>query len=178
MALFDSERLLFRELTEDDAENMLRIWNDPDFVRFVGDRGLHTAEQASAYLVAGPMQAYRLVGYHSFALHEKLVDADGEGAVTVRAGAFVGAAGLIRRDDGATDVGYALLPEYRGRGYAREAAIACIDRARSVYLLDKVLGLVNPANARSISVLEAAGLTFESVREAGKTHVYSIDLMR
>mgnify|MGYP000511854259 CR=1 FL=1 len=42
----ETERLYLRRITLDDADLMLAIWNDPSFVRNVGDRGIHTIEAA------------------------------------------------------------------------------------------------------------------------------------
>ncbi len=41
----EAERLWLRRVTLEDADLMLAIWNDPAFVRNVGDRGVRLARQ-------------------------------------------------------------------------------------------------------------------------------------
>ena len=53
-----TDRLLLRRFIEDDWLLMLTILNDPDFVKFVGDRGVKTEADARAYLDDGPIADY------------------------------------------------------------------------------------------------------------------------
>ena len=48
----ETELLYLRSITLDDADLMLAIWNDPSFVRNVGDRGIHTIEAARDAVLA------------------------------------------------------------------------------------------------------------------------------
>ena len=65
------------------------------------------------------------------------------------------------------DLGYRLLPEYWGRGLATEASLASLRYGFETLQLSRILGLVHPANVRSIRVLEKCGLTFEKMVEVG-----------
>ena len=77
--------------------------------------------------------------------------------------------GLIRReglDD--VDLGYALLPAYRGQGYAREAAAAWLACGFERFGLQRVVAITSVDNAPSGKVLEAIGMRFEKrLRIAG-----------
>jgi len=74
--------------------------------------------------------------------------------------------GLIKRDTlPDVDVGYAFLPEFRGKGYAYEAAAGVLDHGRRVFGLKRILAIVSPDNTGSIRVLEKAGMTFEREME-------------
>jgi RimJ/RimL family protein N-acetyltransferase len=83
--------------------------------------------------------------------------------VTRRAdGAPVGMCGLLRRDilpD--ADVGYALLPEFWGQGYAFEAADATLRHGAGKFGLTRVIGVVSEGNTPSIRTLEKLGMSFE-----------------
>jgi len=71
----------------------------------------------------------------------------------------------VRRDVlDAPDLGYAFLPEGRGRGLAREAARAVLAHARGTLALPRVLAIVKPGNAASARVLVAAGMRFVEQR--------------
>lgn len=81
--------------------------------------------------------------------------------------------GLVKRDSlPDIDVGYALLPQFRGAGYAREAAAACLDYGANVLGLERILAITRPENRSSISVLESLGMRLERTEQlAGDDHV-------
>lgn len=150
MIVLETARLILRRLTPADAPFILELLNDPDWLRYIGDRGVRTAAQAVDYIESGPGQMY---ARHGFGLY---LTALKEG------GTPIGLCGLIRRDfleD--VDIGFAFLPGYRGAGYAREAAEAVLDYAASALGLRRVVAIVDPANDRSTRLLEQLGLRFE-----------------
>ena len=142
-----TERLRLRRLTLDDAEFMLAILNDPDFVRFVGDRGVRTVDSARDYLRRGPIDSYVRYGFGLYLV---------ELAETVEP---LGICGLVRRDAlPDPDIGFAFLPAHRGQGYAVEAAAAVLEHARDDLALARVIAIVAPGNDRSSHVLGRIGL--------------------
>jgi RimJ/RimL family protein N-acetyltransferase len=72
--------------------------------------------------------------------------------------------GLIRRDAlDDVDIGYALLPEFCGQGYAAEATRAVLDSAARLHGLRRVIAVVNPDNVDSSRMLEKLGFHFEKM---------------
>jgi [ribosomal protein S5]-alanine N-acetyltransferase len=135
-----TERLTIRKLTAADAPFILRLLNDPDFLEHIGDRGVRTIEDAEAYLRKGPITSYERHGHGLFGV---ALNATGE---------LIGLSGLLRREQYADiDLGYALLPGFRGGGYAFEAGSAVLRVAAEALSLRKVIALVSPANAASIA---------------------------
>jgi RimJ/RimL family protein N-acetyltransferase len=66
------------------------------------------------------------------------------------------------------DLGYALVPEFWGRGYAMESAGAVLAYARNTLNLSRILAITNEDNERSIRVLERIGFSFaEKLRMNG-----------
>ena len=148
--LLNTERLELRWLTPDDAEMMLAIWNDPAFLRYVGDRGVRTVEQARSAIEAGPLQIYADYGYGPFRLTRRDDGSD------------VGICGLFRREGlDEPDIGFAILPEYRGRGFGFESSVAVLDHARDALNLSGVTAIVSPQNERSIGLLEKLNMYYE-----------------
>jgi [ribosomal protein S5]-alanine N-acetyltransferase len=141
-----TQRLRLRPLDEADAAFILELLNDPDFIRQIADRGVRDLDSARDYLRKGPLASYAQHG-HGLLMVETRADADP-----------VGICGLVRRPGlEHADLGYALLPAARGCGYASEAGAAVLAHAREILGLERVLAIVNPANLRSISVLERLG---------------------
>ncbi|HEX8145677.1 MAG TPA: GNAT family N-acetyltransferase [Pyrinomonadaceae bacterium] len=170
MNVIETGRLNLRELSEADAAFVLEILNDPGFVRFVGDRGVRTLEDAARYTDERFVESYRQNGYGLWLVETK----DG--------GAPAGICGLLKRGAPVpgVEVGYAFLPPFRGKGYAFEAAEAALRHARDVLGLPRLYAVVNPDNAVSIRVLEKLGMRFErAVRlpaEETDVSLFSTDL--
>jgi RimJ/RimL family protein N-acetyltransferase len=143
-------RIALRPFTLDDAGFIVELLNDTDWLRFIGDRGVRTLDDARAYLQSGPIAH---AAAHGFAL----------GAVIATGhDAPIGMCGLIRReglDD--VDLGYAFLPAARGRGYAREAAAAWLARGFDDFGLKRIVAITMPDNGPSQRVLEGIGMRFE-----------------
>jgi ribosomal-protein-alanine N-acetyltransferase len=86
-------------------------------------------------------------------------------------GELVGDCGIQLLEDGPdVELGFHLRPSVWGRGYATEAAQACLDAAFSGLGLDEVIAIVAPGNAASVRVLEKIGMRPAGEREAlGRT---------
>ena len=156
--ILETPRLVLREFTHEDDAFVLRLLNEPSWLRFIGDRGVRTLPDARRYLDDGPRRSYARNGFGLWCVVLKGGDAP------------VGMCGLLRRDTLAdVDVGFAFLPEAWGRGYARESAAAVLDHARDVLGLGRVLAITDPENAASIRVLERVGMRREgTVRMPGE----------
>lgn len=148
--VLNTERLELGWLTPDDAPMMLAVWNDPAFIRFVGDRGIRTVEQARAAIEAGPLKIYADYGYGPFRVRHR------------DAGEDVGICGLFRRDGlDEPDIGFAILPDFCKRGLGFEASVAVLDHARDALGLPAVTAIVSPRNEASIGLLEKLGLVYD-----------------
>jgi [ribosomal protein S5]-alanine N-acetyltransferase len=142
--------LAMSDACDEDAEMMLRLLNDPAFIRNIADRGVRTLEEARDYLRNGALRSYV---EHGFAMYAVQLKATGE---------RIGNCGLVRREGlEGPDLGYALLPGFCGHGYAKEAAQAVLADARDRLGLDQMLAIVNPDNAPSIGLLQKLGFAFE-----------------
>ena len=149
--VLETERLNLRPLNEGDAAFVVELLNDPSFLRYIGDKGVRTNEDAVRYILEGPVESY---ARHGFGLW--LVELKDSAATPT------GICGLVKRDAlPDADIGYAFLPHFRSRGYAYEAAAAVMSYASGALGLRRVLAITNPDNAGSIKVLEKIGLKFE-----------------
>jgi RimJ/RimL family protein N-acetyltransferase len=150
IALFETPRLRLSPVCEDDARLLLQIWNDPTFIHYVSDRGIRTVEQAQQAIRDGPVHLFATYGYGPYRVERK---SDGQS---------IGICGFFQReflDD--PDLGYAILPGFRGEGYASEAARQVLVIAGVVFGLQRIMALIAPENAASIHVIEKLGFQFD-----------------
>ena len=148
-SILETERLLLRQLTTDDAPFIIELVNSPGWLTYIGDRHIKTVVQAEAYLLNGPLASY---------------DANGFGLYLVELKADrtpIGLCGLLKRDSlDHPDIGFAFLPAFTGKGYAVEIATATMAFAKDTLRLPVVMAIVLPTNYPSIKLLGKLGLTF------------------
>jgi len=149
MLILETERLRLRWFTPTatDADFLRALLNDPGWLANIGERNVRTRRQALAWIAARHTATYGRLGFGFWAVERK---SDGR---------LLGMCGLIKRDTLLeADVGYALMPDFRGHGYAREAAAACVRYAFDVLGMAEVWGITGPSNAASAAVLQQCGL--------------------
>lgn len=150
MKILDTARLTLRELTEDDSAFILRLLNEPSFVRFIGDRGVRTIDDAHRYLLNGPIGSYARFGFGLYLVQLRAEETS------------IGICGLIKRENlDDVDIGFAFLPKFWSNGYAVESGAAVLTHGRDVIGLKRIVAIVSPDNERSMAVLEKLGLRFE-----------------
>lgn len=166
MRILQTPRLVLRWFGARDARFILKLLNDPDWIRNIGPRHVHDLPAARRWIESRLLANYGRQGFGFWAMERR------------EDGRVIGMCGLIQRDTlPHPDVGYALLPRYRGAGYVREAAQACLDYARDVLGLDEVWGVTAPTNEPSARVLSALGMRDLGVRhfegDWGDTRVFA-----
>lgn len=159
MIITETQRLIAREFTLDDAPFILTLLNEPAWLQYIGDRGVYTLEAARDYLERGPMASYKRLG---FGLYGVALKVDGAEPFPL-----IGMCGLIKRESlpeayrGSVDIGFAFLAPYWGQGYATEMAAAMLDLAKNKHGLSRIYGITAVDNQSSIHVLQKLGLQFE-----------------
>jgi RimJ/RimL family protein N-acetyltransferase len=157
---FETARLRIRPFRFEDAPFIVELLNDPDWIRFIGDKNVRSIGAAETYLRNGPLRMY---AEHGFGLC----------AVELRSDRRVlGMCGLIRRpglDD--VDLGFAFLPAFRGQGFATEAASATLAHGFASCGLRRIVAITDPDNVACAGVLTRAGMRFEERRRLGDAEV-------
>ena len=148
--LMETERLRLRPVTVDDTALMLAVWNDPAFIENVADRGIRTEEQAREAIKSGAEKMFEEYGYGPYCMSLKSDDT------------MIGICGIFKRENlDDPDIGFGVLPDYCGKGYAGEAAKAVVEHARNTLGIGVLTAIVSPTNAASIGLIEKLGLTYE-----------------
>ncbi len=157
MPVFETDRLILRQLVPEDAPFILQLVNEPGWLRYIGDRNVHDLEAARGYIEKGPTDMYARLG---FGLYRVELKSDGTP---------IGMCGLLKRDTlSDVDIGFAFLQRFHGQGYAREAAAATLAHGREAFGLKRILAITSPDNLSSIRLLEKLGFQYqETVQMAG-----------
>ena len=159
MQIIVTQRLILSLLQPEDAPFILELVNEPDWLKYIGDRGVHNLDDARGYIERGPRDMYTRLG---FGLYRVEMKSDGTP---------IGLCGLLKRDTlPEVDIGFAFLERFRGRGYAREAAEATLAHAHNTLGLKRILAITSPDNMNSIKLLERLGFGYvESLKLKGET---------
>ena len=145
-ALIITDRLIIRKFKLDDAAFILKLLNEPDWLKFIGDRNIHSLEDAKNYLVNAPLTSYNKYGFGPYlvALKENEIP--------------VGMSCLIKRDTlEHVDIGFAFLKEYKGKGFALESVTATKKYAHEFLKTGALVAITNTDNESSIKLLNKLG---------------------
>jgi RimJ/RimL family protein N-acetyltransferase len=145
--VIETERLVIRPFTVDDAEDLLAVWSDPANERFIGATAPESVEDLRAWIESGM----------PWGVWER------------ETGDLVGDCGLFFDDGhGEWELAYGFRRDRWGRGYATEAARACVRHGFDELGLDRIVADVDPANPASVRVLENCGFERAETQSDGK----------
>jgi len=144
--LFESERLRFREFNFDDAENLYQLNLDPEVIKYTGDPPFESKETARLFIYN--YKEYKLNGFGRWAVELK---ADGR---------FIGWSGLKINELDKVDLGYRFFKSEWGKGYATEAAKACLEYGFNKLAMMEIIARCAKENLASVKVIEKLGMEF------------------
>lgn len=145
---FETERLIIRPTDLSDVEFLYRLMNTPKWLHFIGDRNVHSPEDAAEYIKSRTLAQLERLGYGNFTVIRKT---DNE---------RIGTCGLYDRPGmEGIDLGFAFLPEYEKQGYAFETASCIRDAAFREFNINGLKAITLPENVSSQRLLEKLGFT-------------------
>ncbi|MEV8375821.1 GNAT family N-acetyltransferase [Kribbella sp. NPDC056861] len=138
-----TERLVLRESRPEDRDGLIAMLTSPDVYRYLGG----AMSRGEAEIAVQPPYGTRPA---SFVIRERAT------------GEFVGGVSVKRNDRTEplvrpVDLGYLLLPEYWGRGYAQEAITAVLRWLASVVPDEQVVAVTQTTNESSLRLLKKLG---------------------
>ena len=150
LPVLETDRLLLRKMTPDDAEAVFAYASDPETSRYVIWETHLSVEDSRAFLE----------------LVASRCESGGEpewGIVYKGDHRFVGTCGFVNwePEHARAELGYVLSREYWGRGLASEAARAMISFGFTVMDLNRIEARCISENAASARVMQKAGMTYE-----------------
>lgn len=150
MTVIETERLLLTRLSYDHCEFIFELVNEPSFKRFIGDKEVHSLEDARRYLREGPIGSYEQHGYGLFLVSVRESDTP------------AGMCGLVKREEfDDPDLGFAFLKRYRRQGYASESARAVLEHGFDGLGLGRIIAMADPDNEPSVRLLQTLGFVYE-----------------
>jgi RimJ/RimL family protein N-acetyltransferase len=146
--VLETERLILRLFTIADVELIYDLNKDADVTRYTGDP-IRDIEHATDILHNIILPQYSLYNYGRWAVLEK------------PSFNFIGWCGLkFRPERQEVDLGYRFKKVAWGKGYATEAAVACIQHGFKHHNLNRIVGRAVPQNTASLHVLEKCGMQY------------------
>jgi ribosomal-protein-alanine N-acetyltransferase len=141
--LFATDRLAVRPKRLADAAPLHAVYGDEEVMRHLGGR-LDTPARTRDF-VAAHVRHQKMYGFSMWALTDRSIE-------------VVGDVGFLRHEDG-IEIGWHLCRATRGRGYATEAARACLAYGFDELGFEQVSAFVELANAASLHVVEKLGMS-------------------
>ncbi len=142
----ETERLALREMHLSDARVMLALNADPEVVMYTGDKPFNSLEETKTFF-RERINAYDEMGYGRWIV------------VLKETGETLGWCGL-KLEDNETDLGYRFFKRNWNKGYATEAAEACLHYGFHKLGLKRIVARAMKLNVGSIRVLEKCGMKF------------------
>jgi len=150
--IYETERLILKPTSEEDAEFILELVNSPKWIEFVGERDVKTVESAREYIRTRMLPQLERLGYSNCTVIRKVDNYK------------IGTCGLYDREGiEGVDIGFAFLPDYEKKGYAFEAASKIKNVAFDELGLTKINAITVKENISSQKLLEKLGLKLSGI---------------
>ncbi|MFT5244208.1 MAG: RimJ/RimL family protein N-acetyltransferase [Glaciecola sp.] len=151
MHIAETKRLILSKITIDDAPFILELMNTPGWLKYIGDRNIKTVEAAVEHIKNNQLKCYETHGFGYYKMQIKAEDLK-----------TIGTCGLLKRDNlEDIDIGFSILPEYHGKGYAYEAVSKIMKLAKNEFGIKTICAITLPINKASIKLLEKLGVSYQ-----------------
>ena len=140
-----TERMILRVPEAQDFDAFAAMAGNAESMHFIGGQ---MGRPAAWRLFCALVGAWQVVGWSMFSM----IDRD--------TGRWIGRTGPWTPEGWpGNEVGWAVAPEFAGKGYAHEAAVASVDYAVDILGWDDVMHTIDPENLPSIKLAQRLGAT-------------------
>ncbi|MFZ1704938.1 MAG: GNAT family N-acetyltransferase [Saprospiraceae bacterium] len=152
ISIFETERLILRPTDQQDASFIYALVNTPKWLKNIGDRNVHSENDAAIYIQQKMTLQYEKLGFGNFTVIRK------------KDNVKLGTCGLYDRQgiDG-VDIGFAFLPEFENQGYGFESASEVMFRAKNDFGLNCLYAITLEENISSQKLIEKLGFYREGL---------------
>jgi ribosomal-protein-alanine N-acetyltransferase len=145
-AITETERLILRKWTLDDVDSLFNLNSDPEVVKYTGNDAFKNKQEVIDLI--SNYEQYEKYNMGRWVVELKVTNE------------FLGWCGLKYVDD-EVDLGYRLLQQHWGKGYATESSVASLDYGFNRLGLKRIIGRAMKENVNSIHVLKKIGMKYE-----------------
>ena len=146
---YKTERLILQPTTVEDAAFFLKLLNTPKWLKNIGDRNVHTIEDAENYIRDRVYPMFLKNGYGNYTVIRKSDQMK------------IGSCGLYNRPGvEGVDIGFAFLPEFEHNGYGYESAHFLMNLGFREFNLSSISAITSKENTASQNLLKKLGLSF------------------
>jgi len=147
---YETERLIIRPMSLEDAEFILDLYNRPKFIKYIGNRNIKTGADAENYIKNKFLPQLEKLGYGNYLM------------LTKEGNHKIGGVGIFEREGlDVVDIGFSLLDEFEGKGFAYEAALKVKSIGMDDFGLKKISAITTKDNFSSQKLIEKLGLKFQ-----------------
>lgn len=137
-------------MSAEDRDFVFDLYNRPKFIQHIGNRNVNSVEDAEQYILNRFVPQIERLGYGNYLL------------VTKDTNEKIGAVGIFEREGlDVVDIGYSLLEEFEGKGYAYEGAQKVKSIGMEEFGLSKISAIISKDNLSSQKLIEKLGLKFK-----------------
>lgn len=168
---FETERLILRPTTSEDASFVFELLNTPQWLQYIGDRNVRSVHDADEYIKNRMLPQLERLGYSNYTVIRK--------SDSVK----VGTCGLYDREGlDAIDIGFAFLPQFANQGYAFEAANKLKEAALENFGISQICAITTPENTASRKLLKKLGMQYTKMvtipNDEAKLMLFQLDLKK
>lgn len=165
MEILSTQNLIISEAEKSDQQFFYDLMNSPGWLRYIGDRGIRTLSEAEAYIKNSLIASYRKQGFGLYKIILKTQTTP------------IGICGFLKRDYlDYPDLGFAMLPDYAGRGWMKEAASALLEQAKEKFDWPTIYAITSPENDRSQGLLRKLNFQEKGLIRPGQEDILLFEL--
>lgn len=169
--IFETERLIVRHYTKEDGDNFFFLNGDEEIMRYI--RPAKSREESDLFLTEIIQKYKEDLSAGRWAVQEK------------HTGVFVGSFAFIpversvdKSDSYRMQLGYALLKQEWGKGYATELTLAGIQYVFTKTTLSEIFAVTEVQNTASQKVLLKAGFKMHSTFTEGAKELFQYSFLK
>lgn len=147
---YETERLLIRPVSVDDADIIFQLYNMPNFIKFIGNKNINSLSDAENYIKSKFLPQIEKRGFGNYIL------------VLKEGNQKIGSVGIFEREGlDVVDIGFSVLEKFEGKGLMFEAAQKVKSVGMEDFGLNKISAITSKDNFSSQKLIERLGLKFQ-----------------
>lgn len=147
---YETERLLIRPVSVEDADIIFQLYNMPNFIKFIGNKNINSLSDAENYIKSKFLPQIEKRGFGNYIL------------VLKEGNQKIGSVGIFEREGlDVADIGFSVLEKFEGKGLMFEAARKVKSVVMEDFGLNKISAITSKDNSSSQKLIERLDLKFQ-----------------